>query len=187
MNSPVRLGVSPTTTIPTGFYSQRFRGFISLHWNRWLHCVSHSQLFLPVICMQVWDCPVHQPPPCPPHQPPPCHRSFPPQPISTTPTSLNECFFFNSLVVGLPCSSIFWKFWLFFCLNWLFPSFVCTRRQSISTYPSILARSKSSPQFFSTFDYMCKVKGQSPDSCPENTEAFIHTKCFQKNLRLIFL
>ena len=29
------------------------------------------------------------------------------------PTSLDECFFFNSLVVGLPCSLIFWQFWLF--------------------------------------------------------------------------
>ena len=27
---------------------------------------------------------------------------------------LDECFFFNSLVVALPCSLIFWQFWLFF-------------------------------------------------------------------------
>ena len=30
------------------------------------------------------------------------------------PTGLDECFFFNSLVVGLPYSSIFCQFWLFF-------------------------------------------------------------------------
>ena len=30
--------------------------------------------------------------------------------------SLNVCFFFNSLIVGLPYSLIFWQFWLFFVL-----------------------------------------------------------------------
>ena len=30
------------------------------------------------------------------------------------PTSLDDCFFFNSLVVRLPYSSTFWQFWLFF-------------------------------------------------------------------------
>ena len=34
-------------------------------------------------------------------------------PISTPPTSLDECFFFNSLVVGLPYGLIFFQFWLF--------------------------------------------------------------------------
>ena len=44
----------------------------------------------------------------------PCHRSSLPQlPVSTPPTSLDECFFFSSLVVGLPYSSMFWQFWLF--------------------------------------------------------------------------
>ena len=33
-------------------------------------------------------------------------------PISAPPTSLGECFF-NSLVVRVPCSLIFWHFWLF--------------------------------------------------------------------------
>ena len=37
-----------------------------------------------------------------------CHMSSQPQmPISMPPTSLDECFFFNSLVVGLPYSLIF--------------------------------------------------------------------------------
>ena len=35
-------------------------------------------------------------------------------PASAPPTSLNECLPFNSLVVGLPHSLIFWQFWLFF-------------------------------------------------------------------------
>ena len=34
-------------------------------------------------------------------------------PISTPSTSMDECFF-NSWVVGLPWSLIFWQFWLFF-------------------------------------------------------------------------
>ena len=30
-----------------------------------------------------------------------------------------ECFFFNSLVVGLPYSLIFWQFWLFFAFKFV--------------------------------------------------------------------
>ena len=40
-------------------------------------------------------------------------------PISAPPTSLGECFFFNFLVVGLPYSSIFWQFWLFFAFKFV--------------------------------------------------------------------
>ena len=59
------------------------------------------------ICMQMWDYLVHQPPPC--------HTSSPPQLlVSAPPTSLDECFFFKSLVVRLPYSAIFWPLWLFF-------------------------------------------------------------------------
>ena len=64
------------------------------------------------ICMQTWDCPV-----C---QPPLCHVSSVPRlPIFTPPTSLNECFFFNSLVIRIPYSSIFWQFWLFFVFKFV--------------------------------------------------------------------
>ena len=64
------------------------------------------------IHMQIWDYLV-----C---QPPPCHMSSPPQlPISAPPTSLNECFFINSLVVGLPYSLIFWQFCLFFVFKFV--------------------------------------------------------------------
>ena len=52
--------------------------------------------------------------------------------ISTPPTSLDECFFFNSLVVGLPYSSIFCQFWLFFGLNLLLPFFwLCDKTQCV--------------------------------------------------------
>ena len=45
----------------------------------------------------------------------PCCVFFAPLPVSAPPTTLNECFFFNSFVVRLPFSSIFWQFWLCFC------------------------------------------------------------------------
>ena len=40
-------------------------------------------------------------------------------PISTPPTGLDECFFFNSLVVVFPYSSIFWQFWWFFVFKFV--------------------------------------------------------------------
>ena len=74
------------------------------------------------IHMQMWDRPLCQLLPCPPLvlQPPPCCESSPPQlPVSAPPTSLDDCFFFNSLVVRLPFSSIFWQFWLFFVFKYV--------------------------------------------------------------------
>ena len=65
------------------------------------------QLFLLVYLHAMWDHPVLQSPLC--HESPPTQL-----PVSAPPTSLDECFFFNSLVVGLPYSLIFWQFWLFF-------------------------------------------------------------------------
>ena len=44
-------------------------------------------------------------------------------PGSTPPTTLDECFFFKSLVVRLPCSSIFCQFWLFFVFKLLLSFF----------------------------------------------------------------
>ena len=40
-------------------------------------------------------------------------------PISSPPTGLEECFFFISLVVGLPYSLIFCQFWLFFVFKFV--------------------------------------------------------------------
>ena len=69
-------------------------------------------------------------------------ESPPPQlPVSTPPTSLEECFFFNSFVVGLPYSSIFCQFWLFFVFKFVLSSFGCVRRQNVPIYTSILVRS----------------------------------------------
>ena len=83
------------------------------------------------ICMQMWDCPLCQPLPY-------CESSPPRLPISAPPTGLDECFFFISLVVGLPCSSIFCQFWLFFVLK-LSWSFFWLWEEAQSTYASILA------------------------------------------------
>ena len=53
-----------------------------------------------------------------------CSASCLPQlPISAPPTSLDKCFFFNSLVVRLLHNLIFWWFWLFLFLNWLLSFF----------------------------------------------------------------
>ena len=64
---------------------------------------------------------------------PHCHESRQPQlPISAPPTSLDECFFFISLVVGLPYSWIFCQFWLFFVFKLLLSFFwLCEEAQYI--------------------------------------------------------
>ena len=75
-----------------------------------LHPVAQSVL-LPscssrFIHMQMWDHPVLQLLSC--------QESCPPLlPVCSPPTRLDECFFFNSLVVRLPYSSVFWQFWFF--------------------------------------------------------------------------
>ena len=115
-NSPVRLGVSPAAaSTPTGVFNQWFEALFP-HTGTLGCVVCHPvhQLLprrpaapLPIL--------LHNPPPHWVRQPLPCHESLPPRlPVSTPPTGLDECFFFISLVVGLPYSSIFWQFWLFF-------------------------------------------------------------------------
>ena len=48
-------------------------------------------------------------------------------PISAPPTGLDECFFFNSLVVRLPYSSIFWQFCLVFVFKFVVVLFLVVR------------------------------------------------------------
>ena len=53
-------------------------------------------------------------------QPQPCCESSPHRlRVSVPLTGLDEHFFFNSLVVGLPYSLIFWQFWLFFVFRFV--------------------------------------------------------------------
>ena len=77
--------------------------------------------------------PFHNPPPHWVCQPPPCcESSLPHLPISASPTGLDECFFFISLVVGLPYSSIFFQFWLFFVFKLLLSFFwLCAEAQCV--------------------------------------------------------
>ena len=64
------------------------------------------------ICTQMCNL---QPPPRPPGPPAAALLCI----LSASPTSLNKCFFFNSLVVRLPYSSIFWQVWLFFVFKFV--------------------------------------------------------------------
>ena len=126
MKSPMRLGVSLTAAIPEDFTARRFEALFPRAGT--LGCAvyllpSCSSQF---ICMHMWDRPVCQYPPCctsPPTATLPCVPSTlaahlcPLLPVSAPPTSLKECFFFNSLVVWLPYSSILWQLWLFFVLK----------------------------------------------------------------------
>ena len=52
-------------------------------------------------------------------------------PISAPPTSLDECFFFNSLVVRLPYSSIFCQFWLVFVFKFVVVLLLVLRRGTV--------------------------------------------------------
>ena len=58
--------------------------------------------------------------------------SLPWLPISAPPTSLDECFFFISLVVRLLCSLVFCQFWLFFVFKLLlFFFWLCEEAQCV--------------------------------------------------------
>ena len=144
INSTVRLGASPAAaSTPTGVFTQRFEALFPR--TGVLGCVVcfAPPPFLPVyLCMNVsswgllaavWPAPFHNPPPCWVRQPPPCRESSLPQlPVSAPPTGMDECFFFTSLVVGLPYSSIFFQFWLFFVFKLLLSFFwLCEEAQCI--------------------------------------------------------
>ena len=109
-NSPVSLGVSSAASTPTGFFqSQVLRLYFPTlePWVAW--SVSLPSCSFQFICVQIWDLQVCQPLPGPVLQ----------LPISSSPTGLDECFFFNYLVVRLSNSSVFWQFSLFLVLNLL--------------------------------------------------------------------
>ena len=124
-NSPVRLGVSPSASTPTGVFNQKFEALFPCVGAPHCAVCPIPQLFLPVYLHTNMG------------QPGSSHRLATPQlPIPTPPTGLGECFFFNSLVVGLSSVLVVFCFKICCC-----PSFGCARRNSVSTYISILARS----------------------------------------------
>ena len=118
----------PSLTVPPG---------LSMHECGALGSASH---YLVGSASYSLACPFHNPPPHWVHQPLPCCESYPPQlPVSAPPTGLYECFFFISLVVGLPCSSIFCQFWLFFVFKLLLSFFsLCEEAVCLPTPPSWL-------------------------------------------------
>ena len=122
MDFPKRLAVSSATPNPTVFYSQKLWGFIFLvlePWAVWSGLglgLLASQVSFPVFIhhMWTWDHLFHWLPPPLPHHP---LSSLPQLPVSSPPAHLDEYFFFKSLVVGLPHTSIFWQFWFFSVLK----------------------------------------------------------------------
>ena len=133
-NSPVRLGVSPAAaSTPTGVFNQRFEALCPCTGT--LGCVVCHLVhqLLPRRPAAALPTPLHNPPPRWIRQPLPCCKSSLPQlPVSVPPTGLGECFFFISLVVGLPYTSIFCQFWLFFVFKLLLSFFwLCKEAQCV--------------------------------------------------------
>ena len=96
---------------PHGFFQSEVLGFYFPTLEPWVaRSVSLPSCSFWFIPMPIWDRPF-----C---QLLPCQESSPPgMSVSAPPTSLEECFFVNSLVVGLPYSLIFCHFCLFFVFN----------------------------------------------------------------------
>ena len=96
--------------------------------------------------MQIWDCLFHQ---LLPHLPQSvsissCELSLPWLPISAPPTGLDEYFFFNSLPVRFPYSSIFWQFWLFSVLKFVVVLLLAVRGSTVClpmrpSWPEVLS------------------------------------------------
>ena len=112
---PVKLVVSSTSTTPR-FIVRDFQALFSC--TRTLGCIVCliPQLFLlvyPHANVGLSGLPVATLPTLVLQLPPSCESSPPCLPVSAPPPSLGECFFFNSLVIGLPYSLIFWQFQLF--------------------------------------------------------------------------
>ena len=112
MSSPVRLGVSPTaSSIPTGVFSQRFEAlFPHAEALGCMVCLT-PQLFLPAYLHSNVGQPTPQSAASLGLPAATLPRVLSAQlRVSAPPTSLDDCFFFISLVVGLPYSSIFCQF-----------------------------------------------------------------------------
>ena len=128
----MRLGVSPAaTSTPTAVFNQWFEALFP-HAGTLGCAVCHpAHQLLPRRPAAALPTPLHNPPPRWVHQPP-CRESSPPQlPVPAPPTGLDECFFFISLVVGLPYSSIFCRFWLFFVFKLLSFFWLCEEAQCV--------------------------------------------------------
>ena len=151
MKSHVRLGVSPAAaSAPTGVFNQRFEALFPHCWNSGLCGLSPG----PAAAAAALPTQLHNSPPRWVGQPPSCHKSSLPQlPNSAPPTGLDECFFFISLVVGLPYSSIFCQFWGLLFLNMLLSFFwLCKEAKSI-----YLCLHLSQKSYFCIFDIHIRI------------------------------
>ena len=131
---PVRLGVSPAAaSTPTGVFTQRFEALFP-----WAGALSFLVHFAPQLFFAVY---LHANVGLP-TLPAAASLGLPATtspwvlsaqlPISTPPTSLAECVFLISLVVGLSYSSIFCEFWLFFVFKLLLSFFwLCEEAQCV--------------------------------------------------------
>ena len=139
----MRLGVSPAaTSTPTGVFTQRFKALFPRAGALGCRVCFAPLWFLPVYlqaCVGLQGLlAVALPAPFVPQSAtslgPATSPEFCPTrpPVSAPPTGLDECFFFISLVVGLPCSSIFCQFWLFFVFKLLLSFFwLCEEAQCV--------------------------------------------------------
>ena len=141
-NSPVRLGVSAAASTPMGVFNQRFEALFPR-----AGAVGFAVCFAPLPSLPVYLCgnvgprvllAVALPALFVPQSAslwvrPRGHESPPPWlPNSAPPTGLDEGFFFISLVVGLPHSSIFCQFWLLFVFKLLLSFFwLCEDTQCV--------------------------------------------------------
>ena len=112
----VRLGVSPAAaSIPMDVFNQGFEALFPHAGALGCTVCLTPQLFLPVYLHLNVGPPSPQSPTSPGLPATTLLRVlFAQLPSSAPPTGMDECFFFNSLVVRLPYSSIFCQFWLFF-------------------------------------------------------------------------
>ena len=147
-SSPVRLGVSPAaTSTPHRCFQSVVWGFISPRWNSGLCGLLPGPPAAPCQPAAALPTPLHNLPPHWLRQPPPCRESSPP-----------GCLSLPLLPVWMNVSSL--SPWLsdfhtvqfsvssgcFFFLNCC-PSFDCVRRDTVSTYTSILAGSPPQHSF----------------------------------------
>ena len=132
MNSPVRLGVSPTAaSTPTGIFNQRFEALFPCAGALGCQAVTRSTSCCLTGQLQLG----HPAPQSATSLGPPAaalpHLLSAPLPVSAPPTGLDECFFFISLVVRLPYSSIFCQFWLSFVFKLLLSFWLCMEAQCV--------------------------------------------------------
>ena len=123
--SLMRLGVPPSAALtPKGVFSQWFEALFPAGTQGC--AVSHPvHQLLPRWPAAALPSLLHSPPPC-------CKFSALAARLSAPPSGLDECFFFISLVVRLPYSSIFGQFWWFFVFKLLLSFFwLCEEAQCI--------------------------------------------------------